>query len=106
MLFIVISWSIAFFFAIVFICGNDFSAYWTSTIVEKAHCVNTNMLHNAFAISDVVTDVMIIILPLPMVDCICERSVNALAYMLQIWRLHLTTRRKLGICAVFSLGAL
>ena len=40
------------------------------------------MLHNAFAISDVVTDVIIIILPLPMVDRICAPGVNALAYML------------------------
>ncbi|MCJ1456795.1 hypothetical protein MMC28_007160 [Mycoblastus sanguinarius] len=85
---IIVSWTIAFFFSLVFICGNDFSAYWTSTIVEKAHCVDTDMLHNAFAISDVVTDVLIMILPLPM-----------------IWQLHLTTRRKLGICAIFGLGA-
>lgn len=88
MLCVIISWTVAFFFSIVFICGNDFSAYWTSTLVEKAHCVNTSMLHNAFAISDVVTDAIIITLPMPMV-----------------WRLHLTTRRKLGICAIFGLGA-
>jgi len=68
MLFVIVSWTIAFFFALVFICGTDFSAYWTSTIVEKANCVDTSMLHNAFVISDVVTDVIIIVLPLPMVS--------------------------------------
>lgn len=35
--------------------------------MEKAHCVDTDKLHNAFAISDVVTDFVIISLPVPMV---------------------------------------
>ncbi|KAL8731128.1 MAG: hypothetical protein Q9181_004427, partial [Wetmoreana brouardii] len=86
---LVVSWAVAFFFALVFICGTDFSAYWISTTVEKARCVDTNMLHNAFAISDFLTDLVVILLPLPM-----------------IWRLHLTTRRKLGLCAIFGLGTL
>lgn len=64
---VVVSWAIAFFFSLVFICGTDFSAYWTSTAVEKERCVDTNMLHNAFAISDFLTDLIIILLPLPMV---------------------------------------
>ncbi|KAL9630654.1 MAG: hypothetical protein Q9164_006311, partial [Protoblastenia rupestris] len=89
MLFLIIGWTIAFFFSLVFICRDYFSAYWISLEVEKAHCVDTSMLHNAFAISDVVTDVLIIILPIPM-----------------ILRLHLTIRRKMGLCAIFGLGAL
>ncbi|KAA8576823.1 hypothetical protein EYC84_006871 [Monilinia fructicola] len=60
-----------------------------STIVEKEHCVDTSKLHNAFAISDVVTDFIIISLPVPM-----------------IFGLHLTVARKIGILAIFSLGAL
>lgn len=39
--------------------------------MEKAHCVDTDMLHNAFAISDVVTDFVIISLPVPMVCVFC-----------------------------------
>ena len=89
MLAIITAWTIAFFFAILFICGTDFSAYWTSTKVEAANCTETSMLHNAFAISDVVIDVIIIVLPLPMV-----------------WRLHLTPGRKLGLIGIFMLGAL
>ncbi|TGO08350.1 hypothetical protein BTUL_0213g00070 [Botrytis tulipae] len=89
MILIIIIWTLSFFFSILFICGTDFSAYWTSTIVEKAHCVDTDMLHNAFAISDVVTDFVIISLPVPM-----------------IFGLHLTVARKIGILAIFSLGAL
>ncbi|KAI9692056.1 MAG: hypothetical protein M1820_009559 [Bogoriella megaspora] len=89
MLAIITAWTIAFFFAILFICGTDFSAYWTSTEVEAANCTETSMLHNAFAISDVVIDVLIIILPLPMV-----------------WRLHLTLGRKLALIGIFMLGAL
>ncbi|APA06872.1 predicted protein [Sclerotinia sclerotiorum 1980 UF-70] len=89
MIIIILIWTLSFFFSILFICGLDFSAYWTSTIVEKAHCVDTDRLHNAFAISDVVTDFVIICLPVPM-----------------IFGLHLTVARKIGILAIFSLGAL
>lgn len=64
---VVVSWALAFFFSLVFMCGTDFSAYWTSTEVEKARCVDTNALHNAFAISDFLTDLLIVLLPLPMV---------------------------------------
>ncbi|KAL8655329.1 MAG: hypothetical protein Q9210_000960, partial [Variospora velana] len=85
----IVIWAVAFFFALLFIYGTDFSAYWISIEVEKERCVDTNILHNAFAISDFLTDLVIILLPLPM-----------------IWRLHLTVRRKLGLCAVFGLGAL
>jgi hypothetical protein len=66
---LIIAWTLSFFFAITFICGTDFSAYWTSTTVEKANCVDTDALHNAFAVSDVITDLLIITLPIPMV---CE----------------------------------
>ncbi|QSZ30119.1 hypothetical protein DSL72_004639 [Monilinia vaccinii-corymbosi] len=86
---IIIIWTLAFFFAILFVCGTDFSAYWTSTIVERDNCVDTDKLHNAFAMSDVATDFVIISLPVPM-----------------IFGLHLTIARKIGILAVFSLGAL
>ncbi|KAB8302374.1 hypothetical protein EYC80_005800 [Monilinia laxa] len=89
MIFIIILWTLSFFLSILFICGTDFSTYWTSTIVEKEHCVDTSKLHNAFAISDVVTDFVIISLPVPM-----------------IFGLHLTVGRKIGILAIFSLGAL
>jgi hypothetical protein len=64
---LIVIWTISFFFSLLFICGTDFEAYWQSTTVEKAHCVDTSMLHNAFAISDVVTDFIIISLPVPMV---------------------------------------
>ncbi|CAD6448222.1 233e18dd-bbc7-4aaf-9392-5be7a1c50f53 [Sclerotinia trifoliorum] len=89
MILIILLWTLSFFFSILFICGLDFAAYWTSTVVEKAHCVDTDRLHNAFAISDVVTDFVIICLPVPM-----------------IFGLHLTVARKIGILAIFSLGAL
>ncbi|KAJ8070211.1 hypothetical protein OCU04_000597 [Sclerotinia nivalis] len=89
MILIILLWTLSFFFSILFICGSDFAAYWTSTIVEKAHCVDTDLLHNAFAVSDVVTDFVIICLPVPM-----------------IFGLHLTVARKIGILAIFSLGAL
>ena len=68
MILVTIAWTISFFFALLFICGRNFSAYWTSTVIEKELCVDTSMLHNALAISDFILDVIIITLPLPEVS--------------------------------------
>lgn len=76
---VIIMWTTSFFFALLFICGTDFSAYWIGTKVEKAHCVNTNSLHNAFVISDFITDFLIILLPLPIVYLLLQNFLTVLA---------------------------
>ncbi|PQE28267.1 plasma membrane Pth11 protein [Rutstroemia sp. NJR-2017a WRK4] len=86
---LILLWTLSFFFSLVFICGVNFSAYWASTVIEKEYCTDTSLLHNAFAVSDVLTDVGVLSLPVPM-----------------IFGLRLTFERKVGILAVFGLGAL
>ena len=66
---IVTCWAISFFFAYVFVCKGHFSAFYDSTqAVEALYCVHTTPLNNGFAISDVITDLMIILLPIPQVQ--------------------------------------
>ena len=66
---IVTCWAISFFFAYVFVCKGHFSAFYESTqAVEALYCVHTTPLNNSFAISDVITDLMIILLPIPQVQ--------------------------------------
>lgn len=68
MLGLIVAWTISFFFSIIFICGTNFSAYWISTEVEARECVKTSALHQGLAVSDFVMDVLIILMPIPMVS--------------------------------------
>lgn len=58
-------WGTGFFFAYLFVCGTDFFAYYGSNqVFEKEHCVQTTALNNGFAASDVVADLVIILMPI------------------------------------------
>ena len=61
------AWTIGFFLAFLFACKGDFAAWWGSIVDFMTTCVDTMMLLYAFAISDVVTDIVVLLLPLPMV---------------------------------------
>ena len=82
-------WSLSFFFAFAFQCGTDIANWWTSAATIEAYCDNTGALSVAFAISDVITDLMILITPLPIV-----------------WRLQMSVANKVGVTAIFLLGML
>ena len=82
-------WSLSFFFAFAFQCGTDIANWWTSAATIEAYCDNTSALNVAFVISDVITDVMILIIPLPIV-----------------WRLQMSTANKVGLTVIFLLGLL
>lgn len=84
---IVLAWGIAFFFLYLFQC-TPVNANWTTYAGTNRHCLPVT-LNYANAISTIVTDVMILTMPLPM-----------------IWGLQLPTRRKIALSGVFLLGAL
>ena len=65
MISIVISWAIGYFFVLLFLCGTDFAAYWTTSITEKDDCLPTGPVHLSYAITDVITDILTILLPIP-----------------------------------------
>ncbi|KAI1868448.1 uncharacterized protein JN550_006364 [Neoarthrinium moseri] len=88
MIVFIIIWMAAFFFAFLFQCRLNFWALWTSPIAILEHCVSDTPINFALTITDVVTDVIILITPIPLV-----------------WRLKLTSVRKLAVTAVFLLGA-
>jgi hypothetical protein len=64
MIFAVTAWMICFFFLLLFLCDTDFAAYWTSGDTEGKYCLPTGPVHMGYAISDVVTDVLTILLPI------------------------------------------
>ncbi|KAI1379043.1 hypothetical protein F4677DRAFT_410388 [Hypoxylon crocopeplum] len=87
MIAVVVAWTLAFFFAVLFECGTYFEALWTSPKDILAHCVKTTDLGFGLAVSDFIVDVLIIVFPIPL-----------------IWRLNLTLRKKFLIASVFLLG--
>lgn len=64
---IIAAWMVSFFFAWVFVCGKHPSIYWYSLKASSAHCFETRKAIHGFAISDLLTDLMVFILPIPMV---------------------------------------
>lgn len=65
---IIAIWGIGYFFSFLFICPGHPTAYWTTLVEEKKRCVNTVILHNAYGVSDVVIDFIVILLPIPVVS--------------------------------------
>ncbi|KAI4146133.1 MAG: hypothetical protein LQ340_006034 [Diploschistes diacapsis] len=84
---IVLLWSVGYFFANLFEC-KPIEANWVANGVSST-CVDELTMYISESWTDVFTDVLILSLPLPM-----------------IWKLHMTTARKLALCGVFLLGAL
>ena len=68
MIVITLLWTIGFTLALVFECGGSFWALFGSAQNLIKYCVKTLQLAQGFVISDVITDVMILCLPLPMVS--------------------------------------
>lgn len=66
-------WAIAFEFTFLFICKGHFSAWWTSIQSLDEHCHAELNLELAFSSTDFITDVIVILLPLPLVN-ICPRT--------------------------------
>jgi len=61
------TWLIAFEFAAIFDCNTHFSANWGSLAELKANCDNSFSELAAYSISDVIIDIFILVLPIPLV---------------------------------------
>lgn len=64
---IVTAWSVAFFFATVFQCGVDWNLNWAPIEIFLTPCSNTLDMLSVFTATDILTDLMIIAMPIPMV---------------------------------------
>ena len=80
------TWAISFFFALLFKC-NPISAYVRQE--PGVHCVNLYQLYYSLSISDVLIDIIILIIPIPLV-----------------WRLHMKPAQKVAVSGIFALGSL
>ena len=81
-------WTVAFFFANLLQCYPVW-LNWEASGAQADSCIKTNTMYLAQAWTDVLTDLMILSLPVP-----C------------IWALQMPAKHKIGVTAIFLLGLL
>ncbi|MCJ1354065.1 MAG: hypothetical protein MMC33_004052 [Icmadophila ericetorum] len=79
-------WGAGFFLSTIFNCGRHFSDYWKP---GQVHCLPYDSRPLGYSISDFLTDFTILCMPMGIV-----------------WNLHLKTRKKLIVTALFLVGAI
>ena len=67
MMWFVLAWAISFFFASLFYCGRDIEAVWGTATDLAEKCANINSLQLGLTASDALSDLIILLMPLPMV---------------------------------------
>lgn len=85
---IMLAWTMAFFLTNIFECGLNFWAIWGTTMQLMENCVDTMQVVLWFCITDFVTNLLVIAIPVPL-----------------IWRLEISRPKKIATTAVFLLGS-
>lgn len=83
------AWTVSFLLANILQCGTRLSALWTSADDTLRYCKAAAPATYGFVVSDIITDFLVLISPIPVV-----------------WRMQVTTAKKIGILAIFALGTL
>ncbi len=83
-----IAWSLADVFTALFQC-SPVSAAWNQALLVSSQCKDIKKIMMGITISNMFIDFIILCMPLPVV-----------------WKLQLSTRKKLGVCFIFVLGGL
>ncbi|KAF2237741.1 hypothetical protein EV356DRAFT_529673 [Viridothelium virens] len=84
---IIIAWTVGYFFLFMFACRTHFDWLWTS-LENESKCTNTKDIQVSNTVTDVTTDFVVLLFPMPL-----------------IWRLQLSTLRKVATSGIFLLGA-
>ena len=111
---IVTAWTIAFVLAFALLCGGHASLFWDfeHPVDRQQTClglVSSSKIENACGSSDLMLDLLCILLPFPVVS----QSSQFFSFLLtdmadlkikKIWRLKLGLRQKLALTAIFMIG--
>lgn len=89
MIAVVAAWTLAFFFETVFQCGVNWPLNWAPIFTFLAKCTASLDVLTAFGVTDVVTDLIIMAMPIPL-----------------IWTLQMPKRKKVAVTCIFALGFL
>ena len=88
---IVGTWTVGFFFTFLFECGTDYWALWSTLNDLLTHCVNDILFQKVMSVSDVVTDALILALPLPVVCSASAQLSDSMAVLTSLSDLAATT---------------
>ncbi|KAM0802748.1 hypothetical protein BDR22DRAFT_970990 [Usnea florida] len=88
MITIIVIWTVGFFFANMLQC-YPISVNWTGLGGNGDACIDENMMYLGQAFSDAITDLIILVMPIPWV-----------------WALQLPPKQKVGVSSMFLLGIL
>lgn len=70
MMAIIIAWTLSFFFSFLFGCGTNFEANWSTLEALLTECHPQHTYQQAMAVSDVLTDALILAIPIPLVRAV------------------------------------
>ncbi|KAI0915157.1 hypothetical protein F4823DRAFT_630267 [Ustulina deusta] len=87
MIAVVAAWTVAFFFETVFQCGTNWTLNWAPIFVFLTKCTASLDVLTVFGVTDVLTDLIIIAMPIPL-----------------IWTLQMPIRKKVAVTGIFALG--
>lgn len=76
------------FFSLLFAC-RPIAASWDPLLAPTAQCANRAAIYIATALIGIITDVMLLVLPLP-----------------TIWRLQMPVKQKIGLTGMFAIGSM
>ena len=102
-------WTIGFFTAFMAICGDNgiFSARnHMSPVVQARECGSTRMLDFGVLISGTISDLVTVLISLPLVCLSFTSTLTRTDTSYKIWSLHLHTSEMLSIAAIFLVGLL
>lgn len=77
---IVVAWILGAFFAVAFQCGSDIPNLWSSAANIARHCTSGAAVGIGFSIPDVITDGLILAMPLYRVGSFFQDVVNMLTF--------------------------
>lgn len=103
---IIAIWATSFFFTFLFMCPGHPDVYWSTLARQKKICVDTAIVHNSYGISDVIIDIFVILLPIPLVSQGQAKFLTMANHNAKVVRLQMSASRKMAVLAIFALGAL
>ena len=74
---IVACWTIAYLFTNIFVCKGHWAAIWTNLETLTTQCVKTSTMLLSLAISDFLTDLMVILLPVHKVSLLLPQDLTS-----------------------------
>lgn len=100
MIWLVALWTIAMFFSDVFMCKTHF--WQIVSLTDHSSCYHAPPHYKFDIAADFTFDVVILILPIPLVGLFIAMSVMKLTE--KVWQLQMPTSRKIAIILTFLLG--